>query len=68
MGRHYFQFQHDPSAQICDPSLTPIQLMYSGGVLNGFVWQHVATIKGGFKKEFGTQLFISLTTVRTLVH
>lgn len=45
MGRHYFQLNHDTSAA-CDANLVPIQLMFQGGVLNGFVWQHVATIPG----------------------
>jgi len=45
MGRHYFQLNHDTSAP-CDANLVPIQLMYSSGVLNGFVWQHIATIPG----------------------
>jgi len=45
MGRHYFQLNHDTSAS-CDENLVPIQLMYSSGVLNGFVWQHIATIPG----------------------
>jgi len=42
MGRHYFQLNYDVNAP-CD-DLTPIQLIYSGGVLNGFVWQHPAAI------------------------
>ena len=33
MGRHYFQLYHDED-QPCD-DLVPIQLLYSGGVLNG---------------------------------
>merc|ERR1739844_889170 len=37
MGRHYFQLNYDVNAPCVD--LTPIQLIYSGGVLNGFVWQ-----------------------------
>jgi len=44
MGRHYFQLYHDED-QHCD-NLVPIQLLYSGGVLNGFVWQHPAPLKG----------------------
>jgi len=44
MGRHYFQLYHDED-QPCD-DLVPIQLMYSGGVMNGFVWQHPAALKG----------------------
>ena len=42
MGRHYFQLNYDVNAP-CD-DLTPIQLIYSGGVLNGFVWQHPAAL------------------------
>ena len=49
MGRHYFQLNYDTSA-ICDPTLVPIQLLYSGDVLNGFVWQHVATIPGTYQE------------------
>ena len=33
MGLHYFQLNYDVNAA-CD-NLTPIQLLYSGGVLNG---------------------------------
>lgn len=44
MGRHYFQLNHDEN-QSCD-GLVPIQLMYSGGVMNGFVWQHPAGVQG----------------------
>ena len=44
MGRHYFQLYHDED-QPCD-DLVPIQLMYSGGVMNGFVWQHPAAVGG----------------------
>merc|ERR1712088_170755 len=44
MGRHYFQLNYDVNAP-CD-DLTPIQLIYSGGVLNGFVWQHPAALEG----------------------
>ena len=49
MGRHYFQLNYDTSA-ICDPTLVPIQLLYSGDVLNGFVWQHIATIPGKYQE------------------
>ena len=44
MGRHYFQLNYDVDAS-CD-DLTPIQLVMSGGVLNGFVWQHPTTLDG----------------------
>ena len=44
MGRHYFQLNYDEE-QPCD-DLVPIQLMYSGGVMNGFVWQHPAAVGG----------------------
>jgi len=44
MGRHYFQLNYDVNAP-CD-DLTPIQLVYSGGVLNAFVWQHPAALEG----------------------
>merc|ERR1712168_1689750 len=42
MGRHYFNLNYDVNAP-CD-DLTPIQLIYSGGVLNGIVWQHPAAM------------------------
>ena len=40
MGIHYFlaPFNYDKSVS-CD-TLAPIQLLYSGGQLNAFVWQH----------------------------
>ena len=44
MGRHYFEFNYDVNGS-CD-DLTPIQLVYSGGVLNAFVWQHPANLEG----------------------
>lgn len=46
MGRHYFNLFYDADAEACNPDgpleFTPIQLLYSGGVMNGFVWQHAA--------------------------
>jgi len=42
MGRHYFNLNYDVNGS-CD-DLTPIQLIYSGGVLNGIVWQHPAAM------------------------
>ena len=45
MGRHYFNLDYNTEAP-CNHDLVPIQLMYSGDVLNGFVWQHVAKIPG----------------------
>merc|ERR1712130_268347 len=46
MGRHYFNLAHDVDAEVCNADgllpFTPIQLLYSGGVMNGFVWQHAA--------------------------
>ena len=44
MGRHYFNLNYDVNAP-CD-DLTPIQLIYSGGVLNGIVWQHPTAMEG----------------------
>ena len=44
MGRHYFNLNYDENAPCED--LTPIQLVYSGGVLNAFVWQHPAALPG----------------------
>jgi len=45
MGRHYFNMYYDPD-QPCTPDNIPVQLVFSGGVLNGFVWQHVSSIPG----------------------
>ena len=44
MGRHYFQLNYDVNAP-CD-DLTPLQLVFSGGFLNAFVWQHPTTLEG----------------------
>ena len=44
MVLHYFQLNYDVNAP-CD-DLTPIQLLYSEGVLNAFVWQHPAALEG----------------------
>jgi len=43
MGRHYFHLNYDKAT--CE-GLVPIQWMYSGGVLNGFVWQHAIAVEG----------------------
>jgi len=51
MGRHYFQLNYDTNAPCDSSSLVPIQLVYSGGVLNGFVWQHVARLPGDLWEE-----------------
>ena len=50
MGRHYFNLNYDTNA-VCDPNLVPIQLIYSGDVLNGFVWQHIAKLPGDLWEE-----------------
>ena len=47
MGRHYFNLNYDVEAP-CEPNNIPVQLLYSGDVLNGFVWQHVSAIPGFF--------------------
>ena len=47
MGVHYFyQMGYDENAT-CS-TLAPIQLLYSGGVLNGFVWQHPTDLQGKY--------------------
>ena len=48
MGVHYFlaPFNYDPNVN-CD-TLAPIQLLYSGGKLNAFVWQHPTDLEGKF--------------------
>lgn len=52
MGRHYFNLNYDVNASCED--LTPIQLIYSGGVLNAFVWQHPAPMQGYRWEEVNT--------------
>ena len=47
MGRHYFNLNYNVEAP-CEPNNIPVQLLYSGDVLNGFVWQHVSAIPGFF--------------------
>merc|ERR1711915_286069 len=44
MGDHFLQFNYQPD-QDCF-SVLPLQLLFSEGVLNGFVWQHVANLPG----------------------
>jgi len=44
MGDHYLQFDYTPD-QACD-SVLPFQILYDGGVITGFVWQHIATLPG----------------------
>ena len=48
MGVHYFlaPFNYDPNVN-CD-TLAPIQLLYSGGELNAFVWQHPTDLEGKY--------------------
>ena len=44
MGDHYLQFNYQPD-QDCFAVL-PLQLLFSEGILNGFVWQHTAFLPG----------------------
>jgi len=44
MGDHYLQFNYQPD-QDCFAVL-PLQILYSEGVINGFVWQHTAMLPG----------------------
>ena len=44
MGDHYLQFDYTPD-QDCN-SVMPFQILYDGGVLVGFVWQHFANLPG----------------------
>jgi len=44
MGDHYLQFDYTPDQACTDP--LPLQLIFNEGVLNGFVWQHIATLPG----------------------
>ena len=40
MGIHYFLAPFNYTRTVSCDTLAPIQLLYSGGVLNAFVWQH----------------------------
>jgi len=44
MGDHFMQFNYQPD-QDCF-SVIPIQILYDDGVINGFVWQHIASLPG----------------------
>lgn len=47
MGDHWLQFDYSPD-QDCQ-SILPLQLLYDdnlGGILNGFVWMHIANPQG----------------------
>ena len=44
MGDHYFQFNYTPD-QDCKDTF-PVQILYDQGVINGFVWQHLANLPG----------------------
>jgi len=44
MGDHYMQFNYEPTQDCTE--VFPVQLLYDGGVLNGFVWQHIANLPG----------------------
>jgi len=44
MGDHYLQFNYQPD-QDCF-SVLPLQILFSEGVINGFVWQHTAMLPG----------------------
>ena len=44
MGDHYLQFDYTPD-QDCN-SVLPFQILYDGGVIIGFVWQHMASLPG----------------------
>jgi len=44
MGDHYLQFDYTPG-QDCNAVL-PFQILYTEGVINGFVWQHMANLPG----------------------
>ena len=46
MGRHYFNLNYDVDMPCTPELLTPVQLVYTGGQLNAFVWQHVAAATG----------------------
>lgn len=43
MGVHFLTSYYDPD-QPCDESLLPFQLVYDGGLLNGFVFQHIGVV------------------------
>merc|ERR1712055_522239 len=44
MGDHFIQYNYQPD-QDCT-SVLPLQILFSEGVINGFVWQHYANLPG----------------------
>ena len=44
MGDHYLQFNYQPD-QDCFKVL-PLQILFSEGIINGFVWQHTVMLPG----------------------
>merc|ERR1712142_1094546 len=44
MGDHFIQYNYQPD-QDCS-SVLPLQILFSEGVINGFVWQHYANLPG----------------------
>ena len=45
MGIHYFSKDVSPKDSTCQ-NLTPFQLLYIDGKLNGFIFQHIAQMTG----------------------
>ena len=45
MGIHYFSKDVSPEDATCQ-NLTPFQLLYIDGKLNGFIFQHIAQMTG----------------------
>ena len=48
MGVHYFLAPFNYNPNVCCNTLAPIQLLYSGGELNAFVWQHPTDLEGKY--------------------
>merc|ERR1711976_8099 len=44
MGEHYMQFNYEPDQSCFD--ILPVQILYDGGVISGWVWQHMAMLPG----------------------
>jgi hypothetical protein len=61
MGVHYFNFPPANDDFDCN-NLTPFQVTYDNGLLNGFVFQHIATLEGNryvcdfSRKSLGIQM------------
>jgi hypothetical protein len=46
MGVHYFNFPPNAGVDFDCNTVTPFQVTYHNGLLNGFVFQHIGTLEG----------------------